>query len=357
MELLKVNETPLRTTRNYNINNFKLANVVIPTTINKFKNVIIEGAESNKIQYLDKITEDNFDFKYGVGDILVSKAKNESNCEVNLEILSKINKDVKVIFDLDNNNKNLLENISINAKEDTKATIYIVYKENENLESFHNGLIKIKAENNSNINIIVLNLLSLKSDNFISIESNIFDGAKVNMTVIDFGGNNSISNIYFNLLGKESYMDLNSIYIGSLKNKIDMNYIAELKGEKSVALINVEGALKDNAKKHFKGTIDFKSGCKKAKGDENEFCTLLSDNAKSIALPMLLCSEDEVEGNHSSAAGKVGEKELFYIMSRGFDYKAAMKLLIRARFNKVIDNIRDESIKNLVIYEMEKRLD
>ena len=41
------------------------------------------------------------------------------------------------------------------------------------------------------------------------------------------------------------------------------------------------------------------------------FVPLLSDKAKSIALPMLLCSEEEVEGNHSSAAGKVGEKKLF----------------------------------------------
>ena len=51
---------------------------------------------------------------------------------------------------------------------------------------------------------------------------------------------------------------------------------------------------------------------------------------------MLLCSEEDVEGNHSSSAGKVGEKELFYIMSRGFNEKEAMKLLVRAKFNKII---------------------
>ena len=41
MEDLKLNETPLRTSRNYNINNIKLKSVNIPSCIDKFDNVII----------------------------------------------------------------------------------------------------------------------------------------------------------------------------------------------------------------------------------------------------------------------------------------------------------------------------
>ena len=102
---------------------------------------------------------------------------------------------------------------------------------------------------------------------------------------------------------------MDTIYLGKENQVFDLNYIGELKGEMSKIDIEVQGALKDRAKKHFKGTIDFKKGCKKAKGNENEACMLLSDTAKSLALPMLLCSEEEVEGNHSSSAGKIDEKE------------------------------------------------
>ena len=72
---------------------------------------------------------------------------------------------------------------------------------------------------------------------------------------------------------------------------------------------------------------------------------------------MLLCSEEEVEGNHSSAAGKVGEKELFYIMSRGFNFKEAMKLIVKAKFNKIIENISNERLKEEILEEIDKRLD
>ena len=54
---------------------------------------------------------------------------------------------------------------------------------------------------------------------------------------------------------------------------------------------------------------------------------LLSEKAKSLALPMLLCTEDDVEGNHSTASGKVDKEQLFYIMTRGLSYKEAVKLI------------------------------
>lgn len=147
------------------------------------------------------------------------------------------------------------------------------------------------------------------------------------------------------------------VYLGRKDQVLDLNYIGELRGKKSEIKIEAQGALKDTAKKHFKGTIDFKKGSKKAKGNENEFCMLLSDTAKSISLPMLLCSEEEVEGNHSSAAGKLDNKALFYMMSRGFDKKAAMKLAVKARFNEIIQKILDEALKNEVLYEIDERLD
>ena len=115
--------------------------------------------------------------------------------------------------------------------------------------------------------------------------------------------------------------------------------------------------IKENAKKNFKGTIDFKKGCKKAKGNENEFCMLLSEKAKSLALPMLLCTEDDVEGNHSTASGKVDKEQLFYIMTRGLSYKEAVKLIVRANFNKTIERILDEEVKQNIIKEIDERLD
>ena len=83
---------------------------------------------------------------------------------------------------------------------------------------------------------------------------------------------------------------------------------------------------------------------------------LLSDKAKSKALPMLLCTEEDVEGNHSTACGKVDNQQLFYIMSRGLSYNDAMKLIVKAKFNKIIETIKDEELKEDISNEIDRRL-
>lgn len=366
MKELVLNETPVRTSRNFRINNIKLENINISDVPKEFNNVIIKN-DSSKIGILNKVSD--FKLKYGLNEILENQVILKANQKYKILINSKTPKNLEIDFNFDNKNTELIDNIEIEAVEGAKANIIIKYDNSQNLNClkpsesnqdenfYHNGIIRVLAKKDSNINIAVVNFINTKSDNFLSIENDLEENVKLKYTIIDFGGKNSITNYFSNLQGKLSNNILNTIYLGQENQVFDLNYIAELRGEKTNIDIEVQGALKDEAKKNFKGTIDFKRGCKKAKGNENEFCMLLSDKAKSIALPMLLCSEEDVEGNHSTSSGKAGEKELFYIMSRGFEYKEAMKLLVKANFNKIIENIKDEDLKLRILQEIDKKLD
>ena len=360
MENLKLNETPVRTARNFRINNMKLENIEVPEVIPTFENVIIIG-DTSKINIEQNADNTNTNLVYGLSEELTNQVKHEANQKIKLNINNTQNKkektEAEIDFKFDDENAALIDNIEITANENTKSTVIIKYTSNQENESYHNGIIKSKAEKNAELNIILVNLMNTKSNNFLAIENEFEENAKINYTIVDFGGKHSITNYYSNLQGDSCDNQLNTIYLGKENQVFDLNYIGELRGKKSNIDIEVQGALKDTAKKHFKGTIDFKKGCKKATGNENEACMLLSDTAKSIALPMPLCSEEEVEGNHSSSAGKIGEKELFYIMSRGFELKEAMKLMVRARFNQILEKIEKEELREEILREIDKRLD
>ena len=77
-------------------------------------------------------------------------------------------------------------------------------------------------------------------------------------------------------------------------------------------------------------------------------------NAKSISLPMLLCHEDDVNGEHGVSSGKIDTKKLFYIMTKGISYEDARKLIIKANFNNIINEIPDEKLEQEVIEKIEK---
>ncbi len=353
---MKLNETPVRTSRNFNINNITIEDIKIPEKLSEFDNIdIIKESEKVEINSDNK----NIELKYGLGNYYTNLVNKKSNCRLKINIKDKKENKSEIDFKFNEENTILFESIKIEVKENASSTIIVKYDTNNDNENkyLHNGIIRVIAKENSKLNIIIVNLMNINSNNLISIENELEKNAHVNYTIIDFGGKNSITNYYSNLKGERSYNNLNTIYLGKKDQLFDLNYIGELRGEKSNINIDVQGALKDLSKKHFKGTIDFKKGCKKSTGNENESCMLLSNTSKSLALPMLLCSEEDVEGNHSSSAGKIGEKELFYIMSRGFTLKEAMKLIVRAKFNNVLKNIKNEELKEEILNEIDKKLD
>ena len=343
---LKLNETPVKTSNNFLINNIEIDDLTLPKNLREFKNVNISSNNS-------VISQDTSEksLTYGNGKELEENIFNNANSRLKIE--PKDDK-IKIIFDFDDENLELVNQIDIIGNQD--ADIIIEYKSSTDKECFHNGIIRTIAKNNCKLNVVVINLLNKNSKNFEAIETELFDNSNVNYTIIDLGGNISVSNYYANLIGENANNDLRTIYLGKEKEIKDLNYIVHLRGKKSIAKIDVQGAIDDNCKKNFKGTIDFKTGCKKAKGSENEFCLLLSEKAKSIALPMLLCTEDDVEGEHSTASGKIDTKILFYLMSRGLSFKESVKLIVKSNFDAIIERINDNELKDKVIDVIDEKL-
>lgn len=347
MSELILNDTPVRTSNNFLINNIKLDNIKIPTNIKRFDNVEIkkQSAIIDENTSMEKLV-------YGVGEKLEKEVLENANSKINLVVLEK--DEIQINYNFDDDNTELMNKIDILAKAD--CNIIIKYTAKTQKSCFHNGVIKVIADENAIVNIAIINLLNEKSNNFEAIENTSNSNSNIKYTIIDIGGKNSISNYYSNIIGDNATNILNTIYMGTEDDIKDINYIADVRGKKSNIEIDVQGSLDKNSKKNFKGTIDFKKGCTKSKGNENEYCILLSENAKSIALPMLLCTEDDVEGNHSTASGKVDNKELFYIMTRGISRKEAIKLMVKAKFNNILKNIKDEDLRAEIIEVIDARL-
>lgn len=74
MENLKLNETPVRTAKNFKINNIKLENIEVPEVIPTFENVTIIG-DTSKID-IDSNTDINL--VYGLSKELTNQVKTRS---------------------------------------------------------------------------------------------------------------------------------------------------------------------------------------------------------------------------------------------------------------------------------------
>ena len=81
-----------------------------------------------------------------------------------------------------------------------------------------------------------------------------------------------------------------------------LGFVPGTETEKSFSDIHTLGALSGNSKKSFRGTLDFLNGATASEGAEEDTCLLLDPTVKSVSLPLLLCKEDNVVGNHAASA-------------------------------------------------------
>lgn len=83
---------------------------------------------------------------------------------------------------------------------------------------------------------------------------------------------------------------------------------------------------------------------------------MLSKEAKAKAMPLLLCEEENVSGEHAASSGKIDEDKLFYLMTRGLSFDEARRLIVQATFNPIIDKVGDEAIISEIVNEIDRRL-
>ncbi|MCH3950320.1 MAG: SufD family Fe-S cluster assembly protein [Acidaminococcus sp.] len=181
-------------------------------------------------------------------------------------------------------------------------------------------------------------------------------GSHVKFVSAEIGGHETLIYVKADLDHDDSEFKSQSMYLGAGEQLVDYSYWVPTKGCRTNTDILTTGALMDRSRKYFRGTIDFLRGGKKAVGSESDTCLLLNKGVHSISIPLLLCKEDDVEGNHASSSGQVDPDMLFYLMSRGFSEAGARLIIVESNIRPVIDQLGDDKLENRALQAVREKM-
>lgn len=230
---------------------------------------------------IEKKVSDEFhsqfnNIKYGLSEEVLKINEIYRNYEKYYEFTDEEKIEEKYILD---NDKFYLSDLhAINVKEGSNASLLLDYQSSKGQKSLRNTVIKIKAEKNSKLKIILIQRLSKESESYTSIVSDIESGANVELIHIEIGFNKSYSNYAVNLKEESANSMIRTAYFVDKSRYLDLGYVMTHIGQKTISDMVVNGVLKDKAKKRFAGTLDFKKGCTLSEGNEEEFVTLLDSD-------------------------------------------------------------------------------
>ena len=139
--------------------------------------------------------------------------------------------------------------------------------------------------------------------------------------------------------------------------RIDVNTLQRVDGRASQSDLLYLSALYDRAKAIFYGKIRVEPTSHGTGSYQECRNMLLSPEAGADPIPVLeILTNDVVRCGHGATAGALSDEELFYAMSRGFDRQAAQQLLVHGFFRRVINELKDEHVRQRVLNAVRPRI-
>ena len=341
-------------------------NISSPSKIDP--SMYLSGLEHNSIVFINGRVE-KIDLQFEEND----KVKISENFEV-----EKTSSNINSLVNL--NNAFTEKNFILTVKENYsfKKPLVIYHYTNKKIKSQNLNLrLNFELEKNTSLKLIDI-LDDFSEKNFI----NTFYNFKLNQDAIlknykvDIKNNSNIKYSFTNIeQDKNSLSETFILSSGSAFNKNEIN--CNLNGSYSSAFVNgilslnkkkhheirtsvnhltestksyqlIKSVLENNARAVYQGKIFVSSDAQKTDGYQLSKAILLEDTTEFNAKPELEIYADDVKCSHGSASGSLNENSIFYIMSRGLNYKEAKELLINGFLLDVINKITDEEIKNLI---------
>ena len=238
--------------------------------------------------------------------------------------------------------------LEIEAKPGSELTVFMTYISTASAKGMAAVQTKIAAAKDAKVKLVQVQLLGREFLHLNDVGADLAADARFEVLQLQLGGAQIYNGVRTELTGDGSSFDAAIAYYGRNAQRIDMNFIANHYGKKTDCNMTADGVLQQGAFKIYRGTIDFKNGSAGATGDEKETVLLLSDDVVNQSIPLILCSEEDVQGNHGASIGKLDEDLLFYMMSRGFSESDAIDMMAKAKIEGICRRIEDEETVQLV---------
>ena len=226
-----------------------------------------------------------------------------------------------------------------------------------NVANLHAGCVEIFVGEGAHVKLVQVQLLGNNASRWGAVAIQQAASSRVEQVRIELGGKVSVCGTRTLQDHNKSEYDLDAVYFGRDNDVLDYNDVSVQIGKDTLCEMHTAGVLTGNADKILRGTVDFRRGAKRGVGHESEDVLMFSPTARNRTAPLILCGEEEVEGQHAASVGRLDESKLYYLRSRGLSESQARRLMVDARFAPAIEKIPLEELRTEVRETVARRLD
>ena len=195
-------------------------------------------------------------------------------------------------------------------------------------ESLHSAVVELVAHKDAKLRYTTIQNWSNDVYNLVTKRAYAYEGATVEWIDGNIGSKLTMKYPGIYLMGRKAYGETLSIAFAGKNQHQDTGAKMVHLAPETTSKITSKSVSRANGRSTYRGLLKVKKGATNVKSTVRCDALLLDDTSKTDTYPYMEINQEDATVTHEATVGKIGDEQIFYLMSRGFTEEEALSLIV-----------------------------
>jgi len=223
-------------------------------------------------------------------------------------------------------------------------------------DSFHSGVIEIVVKKGARVRYTTIQNWSNNVYNLVTQRAIVHEGATMEWVDANLGSKLTMKYPSCYLIGPRAHGEILSIAFAGKGQHQDAGGKVIHAAPHTTSTITSKSISKSGGRASYRGLLKVHKGAVDVKSNVVCDALLLDETSRSDTYPYIEIDEDDVTIGHEASVSKVGEEQLFYLMSRGLSEEEATTMVVSGFIEPLVKELPMEyaiEMNRLIQLQME----
>jgi len=195
-------------------------------------------------------------------------------------------------------------------------------------ESLHSAVVELVAHKDAKLRYTTIQNWSNDVYNLVTKRAYAYEGATVEWIDGNIGSKLTMKYPGIYLMGRKAYGETLSIAFAGKNQHQDTGAKMVHLAPDTTSKITSKSVSRANGRSTYRGLLKVAKGATNVKSTVRCDALLLDDTSKTDTYPYMEIDQEDATVTHEATVGKIGDEQIFYLMSRGFSEDEALSLIV-----------------------------
>lgn len=195
-------------------------------------------------------------------------------------------------------------------------------------ESLHSAVVELVAHKDAKLRYTTIQNWSSDVYNLVTKRAYAYEGAKVEWIDGNIGSKITMKYPGIYLLEPHAHGETLSIAFAGKGQHQDTGAKMVHLASDTTSRTTSKSVSRLNGRSTYRGLLHVAKGAKNVKASVRCDALLLDDTSKTDTYPYMEINQEDATVTHEATVGKIGDEQIFYLMTRGFNEEEALTLIV-----------------------------